>query len=1284
MPGKRPSAAFDPLPPDLDLARLVEETPNFEYVTRISCDMIDEQGMESFDKLVLLHVILGGKPLVIEGFNYRLDEWTFTCQWLQDNCGKKFEQARVLNKRQNMPVSISHYLNNMSKLTDQWTPRNFRDPDRQRIYLKDIDCPQIWHDKLKEQIPRSVFYLNDSTGDVGGPGSVEGFPGAVNTRGQGIARAGDLMSCLPPQMRAENMMCYIGHEGTYTPAHREMCASLGQNLMVETSGVRDETGKPTKPGSSIWFMTETNDRHMVSEYWLSALGHDIEVEDHFAQINAWKAAPFKTYIVDQRAGDFILIPPLAPHQVWNRGTRTMKAAWNRTTVETLEMALHEALPRARMVCRDEQYKNKAIVYYALQKYSGLLKDVETQKESASPEVQIELDYGLKIRQLQKDFKRLFSLYTEILLSEILGPVSTAEKRGQYLPYDSFVTCSYCRCNIFNRFLTCTSCIETFENGDEDTYDICMDCFAMGRSCRCISRYKWVEQFHWKELVQKHETWRQQIVKIDGGVTEKSPQSLEVETKRLGHKTLAEICQEQLKLRPFHDPKKPQPKFTFQDRRNAARGSAKDDEDKEIDVDSDGNIRRSKSKSKSKKTTRADRLPKGWTMEHVSSYPEQQWKVASCSKCDRSYSYGGLYRMFDLMPQSVMQNPDWECPACLKICSCGSCRKRSDFKPYEPVGTVLGHDTKKVADPRSTDSLVNFSLPNTNWLKVAGDDHPHDNRRLSRRRDEAEKAKAKDPALDENYVDEEDYGPIEYTHNGIKFTMEPEIPIDPMLSMEQSFTPVMDMTGGRDSESEYIESPQHAQERSPASDPNRMGREPLPPHSDGVRDSLEHRSLQGPHRAPVASMIPREDQAHISNGIPYQYPDPTLSQSTPMGHYNPPVQPVQKRSEANMVHGDPTGSPRASNGQPHLTQLEQVLEKAKDNDRYTSTEASFTGKTLRVKLSISSAKLARVDMNSSRSHKGSNAIQGAIQGTRKEPPVLLQSDFPSTPQSQQANVSKKRKVRAEKDNDFTTHKRQGRKSSVSNGVLPARDTRRKSVRYMEVSSDSETPAEVETSRFTTVNKSQVPRPLPKYLAQRHGSDEPSSLEESTARKAITLASETQGQHAVATQAPDSARLGPVAARTGGTVPPGNTDKSEPTARTNMQPNTSTSASEEDSLFLGPARKVAKEPQDKVESIATTQKAPPIDPALRLAEDNRKAKLRALHWDDDDDDSSGADSSDDRVAAPPKKRKLMATPKSIFSRPGMNGKKVKVVAAKSASSNGKSASKAMEIARRALNE
>lgn len=89
MPAHRPSASFEPISPEFDVASLVEETPNFEYVVRISCDMIELQGLESFEKLVLLHVIVGGKPLIVEGFQHRLDEGTFTSQWLHDNCGQK-------------------------------------------------------------------------------------------------------------------------------------------------------------------------------------------------------------------------------------------------------------------------------------------------------------------------------------------------------------------------------------------------------------------------------------------------------------------------------------------------------------------------------------------------------------------------------------------------------------------------------------------------------------------------------------------------------------------------------------------------------------------------------------------------------------------------------------------------------------------------------------------------------------------------------------------------------------------------------------------------------------------------------------------------------------------------------------------------------------------------------------------------------------------------------------------------------------------------------------------
>jgi hypothetical protein len=86
-----PQAKFDPIPPDLDLGALVEKTPNFDFVIRISVDQIRDLGLEEFEKLVLLHVVIGGRPLVVEGWQADLPPWLFGASWLRDNVGGKRE-----------------------------------------------------------------------------------------------------------------------------------------------------------------------------------------------------------------------------------------------------------------------------------------------------------------------------------------------------------------------------------------------------------------------------------------------------------------------------------------------------------------------------------------------------------------------------------------------------------------------------------------------------------------------------------------------------------------------------------------------------------------------------------------------------------------------------------------------------------------------------------------------------------------------------------------------------------------------------------------------------------------------------------------------------------------------------------------------------------------------------------------------------------------------------------------------------------------------------------------
>ncbi|KAL4899169.1 hypothetical protein BDW74DRAFT_119158 [Aspergillus multicolor] len=637
----------------------------------------------------------------------------------------------------------------MPMLTNQWNEYNYKDAGPQRLYLKDIDCPKIWHDYLKKIIPPFLFYLNNSAepGYYEGPGAK---PMSSKKRHSKVAKAGDLMSCLPEDMRAENLMCYIGHEGTFTPAHQEMCASLGQNLMVDASDDSIENGRPTKPGSSIWFMTSSKDRNSVAEYWMSMLGHDLNIEDHFAQINAWRGAPFTTYIVEQRPGDFILVPPLAAHQVWNRGTRTMKVAWNRTTVETLERAVNEALPHARLVCRDEQYKNKAIVFYSLKQYSSLLDGADANASHA------------RIQQLQTEFEQLFSLYTQILLSESFSPAASRDKNVEYIPFDSNVTCAYCRGNIFNRFLTCSSCAIT-STGDELPYDICMECYVMGRSCACISKLKWVEQFKWEELVGKHETWRQQLLRFDPDLGKKY-RPLRVEREEMGKRSLAHICQDELKRRPWVDITKPKPVVE----EAAEEPSEPEDENRPAK-------RRKKSKSKAPRC-------------HICRYVEPEWKLASCSntKCSLRYCYGSLYRAFNILPQEVLETLKWECPKCRKFCSCGACRKNSKMTPFEPTCISLGHDTSKVADIRSVESLVDFRHSNLSWLKKAGSDE------LGRLRKHQEKADAKrNQALEDNSIrlesyqdlsQDPDYNQLELAQvaQAAYYADYADIPVDPAL------------------------------------------------------------------------------------------------------------------------------------------------------------------------------------------------------------------------------------------------------------------------------------------------------------------------------------------------------------------------------------------------------------------------------------------------------------------------------------------------------------------------
>jgi hypothetical protein len=104
MPARRSRATFVPIPPDLDLKTVVENTENFEYAPRIPYNAIQENGIEKFQKLVLSHVVQDGKPLVIDGFEKILDPSLFSPQWLSDKHGDKGQFITIISSAINLIV----------------------------------------------------------------------------------------------------------------------------------------------------------------------------------------------------------------------------------------------------------------------------------------------------------------------------------------------------------------------------------------------------------------------------------------------------------------------------------------------------------------------------------------------------------------------------------------------------------------------------------------------------------------------------------------------------------------------------------------------------------------------------------------------------------------------------------------------------------------------------------------------------------------------------------------------------------------------------------------------------------------------------------------------------------------------------------------------------------------------------------------------------------------------------------------------------------------------------
>ncbi|KAI8388752.1 uncharacterized protein BYT42DRAFT_490880 [Radiomyces spectabilis] len=348
--------------------------------------------------------------------------------------------------------------------------KNLPKAEARRIYAKDLTCPPEFETYLKKIVPDYLLPLGTH----------------------------DLFGCMPPNLRAENLMCYLGGSYTGTALHRDICGTFGHNIMLHTA----------PDAYSEWLLIEHRYRDALANVTHPPRSRVSGQKSFFLDSDrAWcsrhmlKKAGIKTHVIIQKLGDMVLIPSLCYHQVRNVGF-SAKIAWNRATPHTLMAALDEHLPIYRSIVRPEVYRCKAMVCYALRKWLALLKKYEKDTDAPPTDTAVlaimpsndpeETSPSLMDLPMLQGGKALFLEECRILLhllaKNLIQPetIETIEfeevsndirneacNAGLYTR-----TCDFCRSDIFFRYYHCSDCSD---------YDLCMNCYIRGRSCKHVDK-----------------------------------------------------------------------------------------------------------------------------------------------------------------------------------------------------------------------------------------------------------------------------------------------------------------------------------------------------------------------------------------------------------------------------------------------------------------------------------------------------------------------------------------------------------------------------------------------------------------------------------------------------------------------------------------------------------------------------------------------------------------------------------------------------------------------------
>ncbi|KAF7323091.1 JmjC domain-containing protein [Mycena chlorophos] len=412
------------------LDELIASSPNFKAVPRVQYTSNSDVNVRQSAQ--------PGVPVVVEGLHNH-PSWNtelFSPDWLLDKSGIAAISARNVHTRTDQEIPLVEFLAKTRAMSHLAVGG-----EQERLYGKDVPCPAKYRKFLHEA------------------GVVDP---SMAPDGQ------NLLKNLPKNEQPETLMCYLGVGDTFTPAHTDLCASQGHNLMTYTEN----------DGSSWWFMTASANAWAVRDYFHRVLKNDLDHESHIVTLDELRKAPFPVYITKQKLGDLVLVPPRSAHQVVNAGGLTIKTSWSRMTLDGLALALRYELPLYRRVCRTETYRVKSTIYHTLLR---TIDDVKANKGGS--------------KESGKNLLKLLPLFDLMLVDEYAEPTdkvtvlpSADDSEDGDGSNSTQFTCDFCGADIWQAFFECRNCVSGARKPvpKGTGFHICPGCYTEGRSCECSS------------------------------------------------------------------------------------------------------------------------------------------------------------------------------------------------------------------------------------------------------------------------------------------------------------------------------------------------------------------------------------------------------------------------------------------------------------------------------------------------------------------------------------------------------------------------------------------------------------------------------------------------------------------------------------------------------------------------------------------------------------------------------------------------------------------------------